>query len=109
MAADNLLKEGKDPASIFITAHRRENLGELMHHMFRTIRRVLDEHPECKAIYPIHMNPVVRKAADEETIYRNFKEVMENQEAYDAMSQACNHFEITIVLHNNLTADITLI
>lgn len=51
---------------IFITAHRRENLGEPMHHMFRAIRRVLDEHPECKAIYPIHMNPVVRQAADEE-------------------------------------------
>ena len=34
--------------------------------MFRAIRRVLDEHPECKAVYPIHMNPVVRKAADEE-------------------------------------------
>lgn len=51
---------------IFITAHRRENLGEPMHHMFRAIRRVLDEHPDCKAVYPIHMNPVVRKAADEE-------------------------------------------
>ena len=51
---------------IFITAHRRENLGEPMHHMFRAIRRVLDEHPDCKAVYPIHMNPLVRKAADEE-------------------------------------------
>ena len=49
-----------------VTAHLRENLGEPMHHMFRAIRRVLDEHPECKAIYPIHMNPVVRQAADEE-------------------------------------------
>ena len=37
-----------------------------MHNMFRAIRRVLDEHPDVKAIYPIHMNPVVRKAADEE-------------------------------------------
>ncbi len=51
---------------IFITAHRRENLGEPMHRMFRAIRRVLDEHPDVKAIYPIHMNPAVRKAADEE-------------------------------------------
>ena len=99
IAKQNLLKEGKDPSSIyvtgntvidamshtvkedyshpeldwvgkdkliFITAHRRENLGEPMHHMFRAIRRVLDEHPDCKAIYPIHMNPAVRKAADEE-------------------------------------------
>jgi UDP-N-acetylglucosamine 2-epimerase (non-hydrolysing) len=51
---------------IFITAHRRENLGEPMHNMFRAIRRVLEEHPKCKAIYPIHMNPIVRKAASEE-------------------------------------------
>jgi len=51
---------------IFITAHRRENLGEPMHHMFRAIRRVLEEHPDCKAVYPIHMNPIVRKAAEEE-------------------------------------------
>lgn len=51
---------------IFITAHRRENLGEPMHRMFRAIRRVLDEHPDCKAVYPIHMNPIVRQAADQE-------------------------------------------
>lgn len=49
---------------IFITAHRRENLGEPMQHMFRAIRRVLDEHEDCKAIYPIHMNPTVRAIAD---------------------------------------------
>ena len=51
---------------IMITAHRRENLGAPMHNMFRAIRRVMDEHPDVKAIYPIHMNPVVRQAADEE-------------------------------------------
>ena len=51
---------------ILITAHRRENLGKPMHHMFRAIRRVLEEHPDVKALYPIHMNPVVRKAAEEE-------------------------------------------
>lgn len=51
---------------IMITAHRRENLGEPMHHMFRAIRRIIDEHPDVKAIYPIHMNPVVRQAAQEE-------------------------------------------
>lgn len=97
MAKQNLLKEGKDPASIFvtgntaidalkitvredyrhpelewakgsrlimITAHRRENLGEPMKHMFRAIRRVMDEHSDVKAIYPIHMNPVVRETAE---------------------------------------------
>lgn len=99
LAKENLLREGKNPATIFvtgntaidalsttvradyrhpeldwasdsrlivITAHRRENLGEPMHHMFRAIRRILDEHPDVKAIYPIHMNPAVREAAHEE-------------------------------------------
>ena len=99
LSKENLLKEGKDPESIFvtgntaidalkttvrdnyahpelewasdsrlimITAHRRENLGEPMHNMFRAIRRVMDEHQDIKAIYPIHMNPVVRQAAEEE-------------------------------------------
>ena len=51
---------------ILITAHRRENLGVPMHNMFRAIRRILDEHDDIKAIYPIHMNPAVRTAAKEE-------------------------------------------
>ncbi len=51
---------------ILITAHRRENLGDPMHRMFRAIRRVMEERPDTKAIYPIHMNPQVRKAAHEE-------------------------------------------
>ncbi|WP_302632287.1 non-hydrolyzing UDP-N-acetylglucosamine 2-epimerase [uncultured Clostridium sp.] len=49
---------------IMITAHRRENLGEPMKNMFRAIRRVMKEHPDVKAIYPIHMNPSVREIAD---------------------------------------------
>ena len=197
LSRDNLIREGKNPETIFvtgntvidamqhtvkedythpeldwvgdsklifITAHRRENLGEPMHHMFRAIRRVLDEHPDCKAVYPIHMNPVVRQAADEElgdckqihiiepievfdchnfearsylcltdsggiqeecpsygvpvlvmrdtterpegvqagtlrlvgtdeeSIYTNFKELLENQDAYALMSNACNPY-----------------
>ncbi|MDO4183254.1 MAG: UDP-N-acetylglucosamine 2-epimerase (non-hydrolyzing) [Coriobacteriia bacterium] len=51
---------------ILVTAHRRENLGAPMHSMFRAIRRVMEEHPDVKAIYPIHMNPQVRKAAHAE-------------------------------------------
>lgn len=99
LAKENLIKEGKDPDSIYITgntaidalkttvrddyehenlkwvngsrlimitAHRRENLGEPMHHMFRAIRRIIDEHPDVKAIYPIHMNPIVRQEAEED-------------------------------------------
>ena len=153
-----------DNKLIFITAHRRENLGAPMHHMFRAIRRVLEEHPDCRALYPIHMNPLVREAAeqelgscdrihiiepidvvtchnfearsylcltdsggiqeecpsygvpvlvmrdtterpegvkagtlrlvgtDEESIYNNFKELLENKDAYEAMSHACNPY-----------------
>lgn len=149
---------------IMITAHRRENLGEPMHHMFRAIRRIMDEYEDVKAIYPIHMNPVVRQTAgkelggcervhiiepldvldfhnflsrsfliltdsggiqeeapslgkpvlvmrdtterpegitagtlklvgtDEEVIYQNFKELLENKECYDAMSHASNPY-----------------
>ncbi len=60
------LEWAKDSRLIMLTAHRRENLGEPMHHMFRAIRRIVDEIKDVKVIYPIHMNPVVRKAADEE-------------------------------------------
>lgn len=68
------LEWAKGSRLIMITAHRRENLGIPMEHMFRAIRRVMDEHPDVKAIYPIHMNPVVRETAkrilgDEERIH----------------------------------------
>ena len=197
LSRQNLLKEGKNPDTIYvtgntaidalkttvredythpelewakgsrlimITAHRRENLGESMKHMFRAIRRVCDEHPDVKAIYPIHMNPVVRETAreilgdderihiiepmdvldfhnflsrsfliltdsggiqeeapslgkpvlvmrdtterpegikagtlklvgtDEQVIYENFKLLLENEEAYKAMSTASNPY-----------------
>lgn len=60
------LEWASDSRLIMLTAHRRENLGVPMHNMFRAIRRIVDETPDVKVIYPIHMNPVVRKAADEE-------------------------------------------
>ena len=50
---------------ILITAHRRENLGTPMRHMFKAIRRIIEEHEDVKAIYPIHMNPLVRSVAEE--------------------------------------------
>lgn len=50
---------------IMITAHRRENLGEPMKHMFNAIKRIINEFSDIKAIYPIHMNPVVRETANE--------------------------------------------
>lgn len=73
---------------IFITAHRRENLGQPMHNMFRAIRRVLNEHPDVKAIYPIHMNPIVRKAAEEELGDCKQIHIIDPIEVYD-----CHNFE----------------
>lgn len=55
-----------DSKLIMLTAHRRENLGEPMHHMFRAIKKIINEFENVKVIYPIHMNPVVRKVAKEE-------------------------------------------
>lgn len=73
---------------IFITAHRRENLGQPMHNMFRAIRRVLEEHSDVKAIYPIHMNPIVRKAAAEELGDCKQIHIIEPIEVFD-----CHNFE----------------
>ena len=58
------LEWAADSRLILITAHRRKNLGEPMENMFRAIRRVIEENKYVKAIYPIHMNPAVRKTAD---------------------------------------------
>lgn len=121
LAADNLIKEGKNPETIyitgntvidamhhtvteeythpelewvgadkliFITAHRRENLGQPMHNMFRAIRRVLDEHSDCKAVYPIHMNPDVRKAAEDELGNCDRIHIIEPLDVFD-----CHNFE----------------
>ncbi len=77
-----------DDKLIFITAHRRENLGEPMHNMFRAIRRVLDEHTDCKAVYPIHMNPVVREAAEKELGDCDRIHIIEPIEVFD-----CHNFE----------------
>ncbi|MBQ6342320.1 MAG: UDP-N-acetylglucosamine 2-epimerase (non-hydrolyzing) [Anaerolineaceae bacterium] len=60
------LEWASDSRLILMTAHRRENLGVPLHHMFRGIRRVVEEFPDIKVIYPIHMNPAVREVADAE-------------------------------------------
>lgn len=73
---------------ILITAHRRENIGEPMHNMFRAIRRVLDEHKDCKAIFPIHMNPKVRSIAEKELKGCNSIHIIEPLNMYD-----CHNFE----------------
>lgn len=126
-SANNLIKEGKDPKSIYITgntaidalqttvhsdfkhevldwakdsrlivitAHRRENLGEPMHHMFRAIRRIMDEHPDVKAVYPIHMNPVVRQTADEELSGSDRIRIIEPMEVLDFHNLLANSYMI---------------
>ena len=60
-----MLDWAKGSRLIVLTAHRRENLGEPLHHMFRAIRRIVDEFEDVKVIYPIHMNPAVREVANE--------------------------------------------
>ena len=126
-AANNLLKEGKDPKTIYITgntaidalkttvkpgfkhvvldwakasrlivitAHRRENLGGPMHRMFRAIRRIMDEHPDVKAVYPIHMNPVVRQIADEELSGCDRIRIIEPMEVLDFHNLLANSYLI---------------
>ena len=63
------LEWAKDSRLIMLTAHRRENLGEPLYQMFRAIKRIVDENEDVKVIYPIHMNPKVRKAAND--IFKN--------------------------------------
>ena len=55
-----------DSRLVMLTAHRRENLGEPMRRIFRAIRRVVDKFPDLKVIYPVHMNPLVMQAAEDE-------------------------------------------
>lgn len=60
-----LLEEAKDKRLLLVTAHRRENLGENMVQMFRAIRKIIQTHEDVFAIYPVHLNPVVKQLADE--------------------------------------------
>ena len=77
------LEWASDSKLILITAHRRENQGQPMHNMFRAIRRVMEEHPDVKAVYPIHMNPVVRQAAAAELGDFNRIHIIEPLEVLD--------------------------
>lgn len=77
-----------DNRMIFITAHRRENLGTPMRNVFRAIRRVLEEHPDVKGIYPIHMNPMIRELAKEEFGDCDQIHIIEPIEVFD-----CHNFE----------------
>jgi len=77
------LEWAKDSRLILLTAHRRENLGEPMRNMFRAIRRICEEHEDIKIIYPIHMNPIVRKIAEEELYNENRIRIIEPLDVLD--------------------------
>lgn len=62
---DEILHWAGESRLIVLTAHRRENLGEPMRGMFRAIKRITDEHADIKVVYPVHLNPIVRQAADD--------------------------------------------
>ena len=63
---DGLLDWAAGSRMVVLTAHRRENLGAPMHSMFRAIRRIVEEFPDVKVVYPVHLNPLVQQAAQEE-------------------------------------------
>ena len=47
---------------VLMTAHRRENFGRPFEEIFSAVRRVVEETPDVKLIYPVHLNPNVREA-----------------------------------------------
>lgn len=59
------LEWAADSKMVLLTAHRRENIGKSMINMFTAINRVIEENPDIKVVFPIHMNPQVRKTAEE--------------------------------------------
>lgn len=63
--SNEVLEWAKGSRLLLITAHRRENLGEPLHHMLTAIKRIVTDFPDTKAVYPVHLNPAVRSVADE--------------------------------------------
>ena len=61
----NELEWAKGNRLILVTTHRRENLGEPMRKIFRAIRQIVDEYKDVRILFPIHLNPEIRKIADE--------------------------------------------
>ena len=50
---------------ILVTMHRRENQGEPMRRVFKTLRHMVDEHSEIEVVYPVHLSPSVQAVAKE--------------------------------------------
>lgn len=86
-------KIGED-RMILLTAHRRENLGEPMRHMFKAITRILAEHEDVQVVYPVHMNPAVREIANEILGKNKRVHLIEPLEVFDFHNFAANSYMI---------------
>ena len=56
----------KNKRIVLLTTHRRENLGEPMRHVYRAMRRLVDEFEDVEIVFPVHKNPKVREVVQEE-------------------------------------------
>lgn len=59
----DILNRHKNKRILLLTAHRRENIGEPMEHIFKAVRKLVDEDESLVVVYPVHMNPKVRDIA----------------------------------------------
>ncbi|MDW4260923.1 non-hydrolyzing UDP-N-acetylglucosamine 2-epimerase [Staphylococcus saprophyticus] len=59
-----IISKHKDKKVILLTAHRRENIGEPMHQIFKAVRNIADYYEDVIIIYPMHKNPKVREIAE---------------------------------------------
>ncbi|MGE6630249.1 non-hydrolyzing UDP-N-acetylglucosamine 2-epimerase [Bacillus sp. NPDC077027] len=81
---------------ILLTAHRRENLGQPMKNMFKAIRRIVEEFKDVQVVYPVHLNPAVREAAQSEFGELDRVHLIEPLEVVDFHNfAAASHFILT--------------
>lgn len=62
---------------ILMTVHRRENLGEPIRNIFNAVKRIADERDDVKFIYPVHLNPKIRKVAEDCIGHHNKVKIIE--------------------------------
>ncbi len=79
---------------ILLTAHRRENLGEPMRHIFGAIKRLLQDHEDVEVVYPIHLNPVVREIATDVLGGESRVHLIEPLDVFDFHNFAAKSFMI---------------
>jgi UDP-N-acetylglucosamine 2-epimerase (non-hydrolysing) len=62
---NEILAENQGKQMILVTTHRRENLGEPMRQIYRSLATVLDRFPDAYVVFPVHKNPSVRQVVNE--------------------------------------------